>query len=173
MTDIAAAAVSPKRRTPRWIWLLLILSLALNLLIIGIVGGSIWAVRRGGFWDAPLFLERTHRFMQSLPADRRQQIRALFAQYQPQLDPYWREIRQARVNIGRLIERGGYTAEEFDAAMNDLLEKEAKGREAAKPMVAAMLNALKPEERRTFLSVYMPYLNEIQGRPDPQSQPQR
>lgn len=173
MTDIAAGAVSPKRRTPRWIWLLLILSLALNLLIIGVVGGSLWAVRRGGFWDAPLFLERTHRFMQSLPADRRQQLRALFAQYQPQLDPDWREIRQARVTIGRLIERGGYTAEEFDAAMSDLLTKEAKGREAAKPMIAAMLNALKPEERRAFLSVYMPYLNEIQGRPDPQSQPQR
>ena len=33
-------------------------------------------------------------------------------------------------------------------------------------MVAAMLNALKPAERLHFLAVYMPYLNEMQGRPD-------
>ncbi len=171
MTDIAAGPVSPKRRTPRWIWVLLMLSLALNLLIIGIVGGSIWAVRRGGFWDAPLFLERTHRFMQGLPADRRTQLREIFAQYRPQLAPAWREVRAARVSIGRLIERGGYTAEEFDAALDDVLQKEARAREAAKPMIAAMLNALEPGERRWFLSVYMPYLSEMQGRPDPRSQP--
>jgi hypothetical protein len=165
-TDIAAAEpFSPKRRTPRWVWALLFLSLALNLLILGVVGGSMWAVRRGGFWDAPLFLERTHRFMRGLPEDRRALVRGVFAQYRPQLQPYWRDVRGARVVVGRLVEQG-YTPEEFEAAIADVFEKENRARQASRPMISAMLKLLKPEERRHFLAVYMPYLNEMQGRPE-------
>ena len=155
----------PRRRASRWIWALLIASLALNLLIIGIIGGSLWAVRRGGLWDAPLFLERTHRFMTHLPPERRKEIGRIFAEYKPQLAPSWRELRQARVSIGRLIERS-YTPQELEAALGDLSQKETRAREAAAPMIAAMLAALQPQERRLFLSVYMPYLAELQGRPE-------
>jgi uncharacterized membrane protein len=165
-TEIAAdEPFAPKRRTPRWIWALLVVSLAINLLIVGVVGGSIWAVRRGGYWDAPLFMERTHRFMRGLPEDRRAMIKSVFAEHRPTLQPYWREVRLARVQIGRLIEQG-YEPEAFDAALADMFEKESRARQASRPMVAAMLKLLKPEERRHFLAVYMPYLNEMQGRPD-------
>jgi uncharacterized membrane protein len=170
MTTDILSTPAPRRRTPRWIWLLLIVSLALNLLVIGIVGGSLWAVRRGGFWDAPLFLERSHRFMRGLSAERRAEVRSIFARHKPELQPLWREVRQARVTMGRLVERG-YTPEEFDVAMSDLFQKEARAREAARPMIAAMLGALRPKERRHFLAVYMPYLQELQGRPEPRTQP--
>jgi uncharacterized membrane protein len=151
-------------------WVLLILSLALNLLIIGIIGGSLWAVRRGGYWDAPLFIERTHRFMRSLSEERRARIRGIFAQYQPELKPYWRGVREARVRIGQLVEQG-YRPEEFEAALNDLFQKEGQAREASRAMIAAMINVLRPAERRIFLSVYMPYLAELQGRPEPRTSP--
>jgi uncharacterized membrane protein len=162
---ISTPTASPKRRAPRWMWALLILSLALNLMVAGIVMGSLWAVRRGGFWDAPMFFERSHRFMRGLPENRRAQIRALFIEHRPRLQPNWRAVREARVALGRVIERD-YTPEAFDAAFSDLLQKEARAREAARPMIAAMLKTLKPEERLHFLSVYMPYLSEIQGRPE-------
>jgi uncharacterized membrane protein len=155
----------PRRRASRWIWALLIASLALNLLVIGIICGSLWAIKRGGLWDAPLFLERTHRFMTRLPADRRKEIRRIFAEYKPQLTPAWREVRQARVNVGRLID-GDYTPEELEEALGELSQKETRARELATPMIAAMLAALQPQERRLFLAVYMPYLAELQGRPE-------
>jgi len=167
---LAAEPLRTKRRAPRWMWGLLVLSLAVNLLGVGILGGSLWAVRRGGFWEAPVFWERTHRFMSGLPEERRTQLRGLFLENKPQLQPYWREVRKARVAIGGLIERG-YSAQEFEAALNDLFEKEGRARQAAKPMIAAMLNALQPQERAHFLSVYMPYLYELQGRPDGNAQP--
>jgi uncharacterized membrane protein len=167
--NAAAEAVSVTRRVPRWMWTLLILSLALNLLIAGIVMGSMWAVRRGGYWDAPMFFERTHRFMRGLPSERRAEIRRLSAEYRPQLRPHWRGVREARIAIGRLIE-GEYTPPELDAALSELYDKEAKAREAARPMIAAMLKALRPEERRHFLAVYMPYLSEMQGRPEPRGE---
>lgn len=164
--DIAAAGpLSPPRRRSRWVWALLILSLALNLVVVGVVVGSRWAVRSGGYWDAPLFMERTHRFMRGLPDDRRALIRGVFSQYQPRLRPFWHDARQARVAIGRLIEQS-YTPDAFETALTDLFEKEARARQASRPMIAAMLNILLPGERRHFLAVYMPYLSEMQGRPD-------
>ena len=151
-----------RRRTPRWMWALMIVSLAANMLVIGMVGGSMWAVRRGGYWDAPVFIERTHRFMRGLPDDRRAAIRGLFAQYRPQLQSYWRDLRASRVALGHLIE-GDYTPDALDAALTDMFEKESRARQATRPMIAAVLKQLKPAERRHFLSVYMPYLSEIQG----------
>lgn len=172
MVDVPSAGpIVAKRRAPRWLWLVLVLSLAANLLFIGIVGGSLWAVRRGGFWDAPLFLERSHRFMSGLPREQRQAIRAIFAEHRPRLQPYWREVRGARLRLGTLIERGGFSREEFEAALQDLFAKEGRAREAAKPMVTAMVVALRPEERVHFLRVYMPYLYELQGRPEQRGAP--
>ena len=133
--------------------------------IVGIVVGSAWAVRRGGYWDAPIFFERTHRFMRGLPPERRTQLRALYAEYKPKLEPYWREVRKARLAMGALIERG-YKPEQIEAALDDLAAKELRARQAAKPMIAAVLSALEPRERLHFLAVYMPYLNEMQGRPE-------
>jgi hypothetical protein len=103
--------------------------------------------------------------MRGLPEERRALVRGVFAEYKPQLRPYWHEVRQARVVIGRLVEQA-YAPEEFEAALTDMFEKENRARQASRPMIAAMLKLLKPEERRHFLAVYMPYLNEMQGRPE-------
>jgi uncharacterized membrane protein len=159
------------RRTPRWMWVLLILSLALNLMILGIVFGSLWAVRHGGLWDAPIALERSQRFMQGLPRERRAEMKAVFFSHKPGLVPYWREVRLARVAIGQLIKRGGYSEAELNTAMEDLFHKEMAARQAAKPMVAAMMAQLKPDERLHFLSVFLPYLDEVQAQPAVQASP--
>jgi uncharacterized membrane protein len=153
------------RRTPRWMWVLLILSLAFNLMTLGIVCGSMWAVRQGGLWDAPIALERSQRFMQGLPQERRAEIKSIFFGHKPGLVPFWREVRQARLAIGQLIKRGTYTEAELDAAMDDLFKKEMAARQAAKPMVADMMAQLNSGERLHFLSVFLPYLDDVQAQP--------
>jgi uncharacterized membrane protein len=166
---IPTAAVRPKRRSPRWMKLLLVLSLAFNLLIVGIVVGGMIAVNRGGYWDAPAALQRVQRFMRGLPSERRAQIRGIFSEYRAQLAPSWAEVREARVRAGRLIERGGYTQEELSAAIDDLNTKESKARAANKLLVMAILAKLEPQERAHFLRIFIPYLNDLQGRPAPAS----
>ena len=159
------------RRTPRWMWVLLILSLALNLMTLGVVFGSMWAVRHGGLWDAPIALERSQRFMQGLPQERRGEIKSIFFGHKPAMIPFWREVRQARLAIGQLIKRGTYTEAELNAAMDALFQKEMAARQAAKPMVSDMMAQLKPNERLHFLSVFLPYLDEAQAQPAAQASP--
>jgi uncharacterized membrane protein len=169
-----SAAVSEAgiiHRTPRWMWISLILSLAVNLMVLGVVFGSMWAVRHGGLWDIPVALDRSHRFMQGLPSERRSEIKAIFFDHKRNLAPYWREVREARIAIGKLIKSGGYSAAEFNAAMDLLFQKEAAARMAAKPMISDIVARLQPDERLHFLSVFLPYLDEAQAQPTAQSSP--
>lgn len=161
----AADAAIAVRRAPRWVWVLLIVSLAINLMICGIAFGSIWAVRHGGLWDAPIALERSQRFMQALPRDRRGEIKSVFFSHKAGLIPYWRDVRQARLAIGELIKHGGYSDAELDKAMDTLFQKEIAARQAAKPMIAAIMAQLKPAERLNFLRVFLPYLDDVQAQP--------
>ena len=157
------------RRTPRWVWALLIFSLSFNLLIVGVVLGSIWAVRKGGYWQAPIAFERSQRFMGALPEARRREIRAIFFEYRTDLKPYWQNVRQARISIARLIEGGTYSQDALNEAMTDLFQKEESARMAAKPMIAAMLAKLNADERVHFLRVFLPYLDEAHSLPNASS----
>jgi uncharacterized membrane protein len=160
------SARSVVRKAPRWMWAALILSLSLNLLVAGIVIGSVWAVKRGGYWDAPIAFERSRTFMRQLPEESRRDIRQVFFEHKPALAPHWREVREARIAIGRLIEGGNYSPEALNAAMDALFQKEMRARQEAKPMIAAMLARLTPEQRVRFLRIFLPYLDNAQGQPD-------
>lgn len=160
-----------RRRTPRWIWVLLICSLALNLMVLGMVCGSLWAVRHGGLWDAPIAFERSQRFMQGLPQERRAEMNTVFFSHKPGLIPFWKDVRQARMAIGQLIKRGDYTEAEMNAAMETLFQKEMAARQAAKPMVSDMMAQLKPDERLHFLTVFLPYLEDAPAQPPLQANP--
>jgi uncharacterized membrane protein len=164
MSDVAAEAgrLTP-RRAPRWIWVSLFLSLALNLLVIGIVCGTIWAVKRGGYWDAPTMIERNFRFMRFLPAEKRGQIRDVFKSHKPGLEPYWGEVRKARIRVSRMIAEGSQSSAEIERAIDDLFEKEVRARQAARPMISDMLAKLSPAEKLHFLRVFVPYLDEAQS----------
>jgi len=152
------------RRAPRWMWIVLLLSFSINLLIAGIVIGSVWAVNRGGYWNAATKIERNFRFMRALPAEQRVEIRQIFRKHKPDLAPYWRDVREARMRIGRLVRTGSSSRDELQAAMDDLFRKEMQARQAAKPMLSEMLSQLTEDEKLRFLRVFMPYLDDAQSR---------
>ena len=58
MTD--PGTLEPKRRAPRWMLAALLVSLALNLVIVGSVAGAVWRFRTpptwaSAFWTLPRF----------------------------------------------------------------------------------------------------------------------
>lgn len=164
MSDLAAAA-QPQivRRSPRWMWVMLILSLSVNLLIVGIVVGSIWAVQRGGYWNVPTTIERNYRFMRALPEERREQIKTIFFAHKPELKPYWHDVREARGDIARILRGETYSQAELNAAMETLFQREMRAWQASKPMLSTMLDKLSVDERMHFLRVFVPYLEDAQS----------
>lgn len=147
MTDTAPpdAAV---RRWPRWKSSLLVASLALNLLVVGVVAT---VGLRHGFAPPPAAGQTTVlNFARSLPPDRKAMIWNATREERRALRPFWAELRKGRANV-----RAALTAEPFDparykAAHDQLLEAELRVRKAAHSLVELVATRLSPEERRAF-----------------------
>ena len=151
-----------KRRVPRWIWVLLVASLSINLLIAGIVVGNMLAVR-SGYWSSSIVIQRTQRFMRSLSPERRAEVRQILNANRERMAPYGQEVRAMRMQIRNLLEQDSYSEEALSGALDKLAEKEAIARHAAKSTMLAILAKLRPKERTRYLQVFMPYLHEAQG----------
>lgn len=143
-----------RRRIPRWLWVLLIVSLCLNLLMIGAIGGTLWAVRYGGMWDAPVVAARTWQFMRRLPPEKRREVRELLQDYRSRLEPQIREVRRARMEIVEVVRAPSFDEAAFKTAYARLSAAENALRQAAQGMFAVVLDQLPPAERIEFLKIF-------------------
>ncbi|MGH6814959.1 MAG: periplasmic heavy metal sensor, partial [Hyphomicrobiaceae bacterium] len=97
-------------RTRRRLWIGLVVSLALNLFVVGVVAASFWRPTRTACGLTANLLAYT----QTLPFDRRTDIQKLLASRRPALRPLH---RQARHEHDRAVEALG--AEPFDKGRFD------------------------------------------------------
>lgn len=145
MADTADNAV-PKRRS--WLKWLLVASLALNVLIAGVVIGAIVRGGTSGGRGAP---QNVIGYVMSLPADRRQELMQRSANVRPELRALRQQVRAA--NRERLA---ALTAEPFDrtryvAAQTRQIEAETKIRMLMRDIVADTAAGMSLDERRAFL----------------------
>ena len=144
MTDATSAPASCRK-----LRLALMASLALNVLIIGLVAGTLCFSRLGPGHDGPgpkgsgLF-----GFAHTLPRERSDMIRQKLADSKPNMETLRQGIRDARLGV-----RTALIAEPFDQAkVNDALESvvqaEANEKRAKVAVLADTVSQLTPEERR-------------------------
>src|SRR5258705_12188562 len=98
MTERGLGARKADWQMPRWSMLLLTASLALNLIIIGLVAGSLWRVHA----HQPTVRGVTPNLLgyaASLPQDRRDTIWNATAEPRQHIRPFRRDIRAAREDL--------------------------------------------------------------------------
>jgi len=93
------------RRAPRWMWIMLVASLALNLIIIGMAAATAFHFRK--HHRGPM--ARFDQYIQTLPAKRRDKLKELLEQRRATVRPLRRKARAARRKARR-----AFTAEPFD-----------------------------------------------------------
>lgn len=149
-TDVASTPASP--RAPRWMLVLLFASLALNLLIIGLVAGSAWRFRHGGpphhGWAPPNLIG----YAMSLERGRSKALREVTGPMRHALKPLRREIHAARGEVTAAISAEPFDQARFDAAQARLVDLESKARQQALALYAEIAKTLTPEERRAYRS---------------------
>ncbi len=113
---------SATRRAPRWMWALLIVSLGLNLLIIGGAVGAAWHHHRHGAEGRSLNgpYRILWHYSEHLPVERRDALQAILKTEGELIRTLRREAREAR---RRAISR--FAAEPFDAAAFSEANREA------------------------------------------------
>jgi uncharacterized membrane protein len=151
--DKAPPAASSNRK----LRLALMASLAVNVLIIGGIAGSMLmgphhkGPHRGG--SILLF------FARNLPSDRADLIRQNVADAQPALETLRKAERDARENVRAQLVADPYDQAKLDAAVEQLVQADTKEHTARTAVFAKTVGQLTPEERhqlRDWLDKHRP-----------------
>src|SRR6516225_9650470 len=113
MTDARTAHAEPTPRAPRWLLAALFASLALNLVVVGLVAGAIWRFHPPAW--APITPSLVG-FASALPPERRKQLWDQTAEERAELRPLRREVRTARDETVRVLAAEPFDRQQFLAA---------------------------------------------------------
>lgn len=148
MTEARPSPEAPVARS-RWKGWLLFVSLALNLLFVGIVGA---VVVRNVFspplrWGEPANIVS---FTRGLPEERRRAIWLETAAERQALRPFRAEIRKRRADVRAELTSSTFDDARFRSAQERLLEAELQARKAALSLQTSVARHLTSEERHRF-----------------------
>jgi uncharacterized membrane protein len=135
-------------RWPRWKGLLLVASLAINLVIFGLVAAI--GIKHG--WGPPSSAQQATllRFARALPSERRDEILTAIRPQIRSVRPYWRELRKARTEVREALVAEPFDLARYRKAHDRLLDAEMKVRKAIHPLYDDLATRLTPQERREF-----------------------
>ena len=141
----SAAAGAPAGR-----WRLIILaSLALNLLFAGAAAGSLWHSKRhyshGSLRGAELAIDK---FLRTVPKERAKELRKLLkATAQPRVEPLVAGIRQARRDAAAALSAQTFDREQLTAAFGRIDQAEATAKSAARGAILSLAANMTAAER--------------------------
>jgi uncharacterized membrane protein len=168
MTQSSPEKSAPTRRS----WLLMA-SLALNLLVVGAIAGTLISGRHrhfGGFGgygrDGGMGGELgLMGFVRSLPAERQRALREAADLQRGMMRPLRQAVRAARAEANTALSAEPFYAARLQAALSALADAEAKARSAATTVLVKAVNQMTPAERSAFTSWRKTH--ERNPRPDP------
>lgn len=144
----AVDPVAPSRQMPRWAMIVLIVSLALNLLVLGLVAGAFW---RFHFWHRPGLSANVLGYVTTLPPERRKELWGRSRDARKEIRPLRKEVRDARDEVFTALGADPFDKERLVAAQARLLKADMQARGAAQKLFAEIAADMTPEERRAFL----------------------
>lgn len=149
MTSQAASPGAIVTRTPRWVLALLFVSIALNLLVIGLVAGTAWRFRHGGpqGWLPPNLIG----YSMSLERDRHKALREATSPMRQALRPLRKEIHAARNELNATIVAEPFDLARFERAQARLVELENTARNQTQALYSAIVKSLTPDERHAYI----------------------
>ncbi len=146
MSQTIAPPETAASRGPRWIWILLVVSLAGNLLLIGLIAGAAWFRHSSGGSFASS--SNPFGFIRSLPKERREVLRAASRDDIAGLRPLWKAVREARREANRLLTAEPFDGAAFLAAQRRVVDSEHAARSASAQVLSEAAAKLTPDERR-------------------------
>ncbi len=161
MTDTGTNNNTGGRYRPRWLWIGLVVSIALNLLVIGTVAGAFWKLNkknsslRGGF-NRSIVL-----FVRQLPEARQAEIRPLIRNVRKKIRPLRRSLRRQRREHTDLLTQEPFDKARFQASIERLLASETKVRRAVRLPLVELLAKLTPAERRKLIAMHRKRIKEL------------
>ncbi len=127
--------------------LALMISLALNVLIIGAVVSAMLVSRHHGWHGHGSKGSALYGFARTLPPERGDAVRAKLKSNRAELKPLRQEEREARNAARTILMTEPFDAEKFKAALERTVEADVKEKRARMAVFAEIAASLTPEER--------------------------
>jgi uncharacterized membrane protein len=146
----AMAAGIRDSRAPRWLMLVLIGSLALNMIVIGAAGSLLWR----GQPDAPFgrrVVPNIIGYAATLPPARRTELERQIKAEREKAWPVRRALQAAREEVYKALVATPFDQARFVAAWSQLTKADEIWRGASLELQSAIALNLTPDERRGFL----------------------
>lgn len=148
-----AAGAAPKRR---WVKPVLIISLALNLLFVGLIAGSIWKKRYGpreaGKHRA---LEATIvQIIKEFPAERRANAEDVLARLRSEVLPRAAGRRAIVKRVVKALKADPYSEEELASALTELRKLRADVQLGMHTLSIELVRPMTVQERHRVLEIY-------------------
>lgn len=148
------SSAPPAKR--RWVKPLLVVSLALNLLFVGLVAGAFW--RHGfGAWGGPkgkIFAAAIEQLITELPAEKRKKAEDVLARLRSELQPRAQERRKARARAIKALTADPFNEENFRDALANVRAIRAGVDKARHELGVELVRKLSVEERQRLLELF-------------------
>lgn len=147
MSGAERSETASERRAPRWMWITLVASLALNLLVIGVVASAAWQFhnRSSGFQG------RISAYLDTLPPQRSEALKGILERSQPTIQPLRDEIRQTRREAAQLFAADPLDPEALAAAYARMTDAQVRIRQSYGQLMTELAQSMTAEERRGFI----------------------
>lgn len=137
-----------KRKAPRWMKIILVLSLMLNVIGIGAVGARAWMLHRHGPDAHAMHALGIYAFLRKLPRERRQELRQQFKDGRSELRRHGRSLARPFKELANSLMASDYDRSRVEAAVVALRQSHDTRASAREKFLLKFVDALKPEERR-------------------------
>lgn len=147
MSTTVPGAPAPKSG---WMRIVLIASLAFNLLILGAVAGKI--LRHGGPGHGHDHRDGVHRMFHAVPEPRRAELKALLDADKAEIEKRRAEVARLRQAARDLIAKDTFDTAAVEAAVNAVMAARMELRQLVTKRFIAALARMTTEERRAFVA---------------------
>lgn len=147
----APLAAPVRTRTPRWVIALLVVSLAVNALVLGVVLRSMWHLRSAAAMSVDGLPSTFGSYVRQLPQQRQEELRRDLTEGRPRIFALRRELRQARQDAAQKFVAEPFDKAAFAAALARIRTAETGLRELMQSRMPDIAASMSLEERRAFL----------------------
>lgn len=155
MTDAAPSAANTapavRTRTPRWLLVVLVLSLAANALVLGIMLRSFWHLRSAAAMSVDGLPSTFGTYVRQLPPHRQEELRRDLGEGRARVFALRRELRQARQEAAQRFVAEPFDKVSFAESLAKIRVAESNLRELMQSRMPDIAAGMSLEERRAFL----------------------
>ena len=138
------------RKSLRWMKVVLVLSLMLNVVVIGAVGARAWMIHKHGHGFHAMRMLGVHSFLRKLPKERRQELRGKFRQVRKELREHGRSLMGPLRNLATAMAADNYDRSQVETAVKTFRQTHEQRAAAREKYMMELIDALTPEERKTL-----------------------